>query len=249
MSKNFSYIFVLILLCILCFDPEIYAQSDRARKKRRRPTSTASHRGRFKQINISRAKAKVVCPTNENSQYPYQGIGIKLGDPFALTYKFYASKKFSVAIDAGKAASGLYSKYHRDNFEGLTQPDTLTTDQGIEYLGHIVNKEWVLEGKLLYQHDASKVLKGLQWYIGGGWQWRNTDIQYEYLLDITFDETEINTINNTYLTMGPTAVIGIEYSYFTMPISAFMEIEWYTDLINDPGWQRFQGGVGLRIIF
>jgi hypothetical protein len=249
MPKNLYFIFFLIILSSLIIEPELYGQSNKATKNRRRPTATSSHRGRYKQINISRAKAKVVCPIFEDSQYPYQGIGIKLGDPFALTYKFYASKRFTVAVDAGKASSGLYSKYHRDNFAGLAQPDTLTFDQGIEYLSHIVNKEWVLEGKLLYQHDASKVLKGLQWYIGGGWQWRNTDIQYEYLLDISFDETEINTFNEAYLTMGPTAVMGIEYSYFTMPISAFMEIEWYTDIIHDPGWQTLQGGVGLRFIF
>ena len=71
----------------------------------------------FKPIKISKGKARVVCPIFEESQYPYQGIGVKLGDPFALTYKFYAHKNFAVAIDAGKAASGLYNSYHTDNFE------------------------------------------------------------------------------------------------------------------------------------
>jgi hypothetical protein len=233
----------LIALCLLMTETVSFSQ------KRRRPTATASHRGRFKQINISRAKAKVVCPIFEESQYPYMGIGVKIGDPFALTYKFYPSKSFSIAIDAGKSASGLYSKYHRENFEGLTQSDTLNFDQGIDYLSHIVKSEWVVEGKLLYQRDASKLLKGLQWYVGGGWQWRKPSIQYEYLLEISFDENEIKTIDESYLTMGPTVVWGIEYSYFTLPISAFMEIEWYTDVLKDPGWSRFQGGVGLRVIF
>jgi len=44
-------------------------------------------------------------------------------------------------------------------------------------------------------------------------------------------------------------VLGFEYSYFSLPISAFIEIEWFTDVLLDPGYQRFQGGVGLRYVF
>lgn len=241
MPTTLRYI-VLFLLITLGAD-ELYSQ------KGRRPTATSHHRGRFKQINISRAKAKVVCPIFEDSQYPYHGLGVKVGDPFALTYKFYASPNFSIAVDGGKTASGLYSKYYRENFGNVISADTLGTDQDISYLGHVVDQDWVVEGKLLYQQDASKLLKGLQWYAGGGLQWRSTEIQYEYLLDISFDRAEIQTVDNAYVTMGAVGVLGIEYSYFTIPIAAFMEIEWYTDVLEDPGWSRFQGGVGLRVIF
>jgi hypothetical protein len=65
---------------------------------------------------VSRSKAKIMCPIFENSQYPYQGIGVKLGDPFALTYKYYPSKHWAFALDGGKAASGLYNKYYRGLF-------------------------------------------------------------------------------------------------------------------------------------
>lgn len=233
---------VSLLLCFL-FADELVAQ------KQRRPTATSHHRGRFKQINISRAKARVVCPVFDDSQYPYHGIGIKVGDPFAITYKFYASENFSIAIDGGKTASGLYSKYYRENFEGIAEADTLIGEQSIEYLGHIVNEDYMLEGKLLYQKDASNLLKGLQWYAGGGVQWRRTDIQYEFLLQESFDQTEIGVVDESYITAGAVVAFGIEYSYFTIPIAAFMEIEWYTDVLNDPGWSRFQGGVGLRVVF
>jgi hypothetical protein len=49
--------------------------------------------------------------------------------------------------------------------------------------------------------------------------------------------------------MGPQVIIGIEYAYFQIPISAFMELEYFMDVQADPGWQRFEGGVGLRYIF
>ena len=49
--------------------------------------------------------------------------------------------------------------------------------------------------------------------------------------------------------MGPHLVAGIEYAYFQLPISAFLEVEYFTDILADPGWKRFEGGVGLRYIF
>ena len=50
-------------------------------------------------------------------------------------------------------------------------------------------------------------------------------------------------------TMGPVGVAGIEYSHFSLPMSAFMELEYFSDVMADPGWTRMQGGVGLRYIF
>jgi hypothetical protein len=49
--------------------------------------------------------------------------------------------------------------------------------------------------------------------------------------------------------MGPQVAVGIEYSYFSIPISAFMELEYFTDIQADPGWTRLEGGVGLRYVF
>ncbi|HTE28752.1 MAG TPA: hypothetical protein VK666_00150, partial [Chryseolinea sp.] len=85
------------------------------------------------------AKAKTVCPIFETSKYPYQGFGIKLGDPFALTYKYYFSKRFSAAADVGKASSGLYNRYFQEKFEDYVVRDTFkTSDATIEYYTHKV---------------------------------------------------------------------------------------------------------------
>ncbi|MTI21952.1 hypothetical protein E1176_13045 [Fulvivirga sp. RKSG066] len=237
---QYRYLVFLICSWLIALAPEAVAQ-----KKR----STNFYKGRYKPINISRSKASVVCPIFEDSQYPYHGIGFKLGDPFAFTYKFYPHKRLGFVIDAGSAASGLYSEYHRNNFSNYTTQDTLNSDQGISYTTHKVNSEWVLEGKVLFQQDASDLLKGLQWYVGAGWQWRQLDIEYEYILEINFTENEIGKLNVSNVTMGPVAAVGIEYAYFELPISAFLEVEGYYDVVEDPGWMRLQGGVGLRYIF
>src|SRR5688572_30242640 len=56
-------------------------------------------------VNATRVrgeKAKIVCPIFVNSKYPFHGFGFKLGDPFGLTYKFYANKKIAFVADVGK---------------------------------------------------------------------------------------------------------------------------------------------------
>jgi hypothetical protein len=200
--------------------------------------------------NVSRSKARIMCPIFENSQYPYQGIGLKLGDPFALTYKYYPNKHWSFAADAGKAASGLYNKYYRQSFFEYL-PDTLNSEQSVQYLAHRALTDWFLEAKFLYQWDASKISKGLQLYAGLGWQWRSTSLEFDYLFSqgdfIT--ENQFGKFRESRFTYGPVVVLGFEYSYFSLPMSAFIEIEWYTDALLDPGYKRFQGGVGLRYVF
>jgi len=200
---------------------------------------------------IRGAKAKTICPIFENSKYPYQGIGVKLGDPFAITYKYYFNKRLALAADVGKASSGLYNRYFREKFDEYVVTDTFSTsDASIEYYTHKVMSDLIGEIKLLYHLDASKISPGLQVYIGAGWEWKYTKLQYDYTYrESVSDPDKFGRFDRTRFTMGPQAVIGIEYSYFKIPISAFMELEYFSDVLADPGWSRVEGGVGLRYIF
>lgn len=207
---------------------------------------------RFRVPNVSKSKASIMCPIFHESKYPYQGIGLKFGDPFALSYKFYPNKNWSFAADAGKVASGLYSKYYRSVFSDYI-PDTLSSGASMEYLTHKANTDWLLEAKFLYQWDAEKISKGLQLYAGLGWQWRATSLTYDYNytkeLDDGFIENKFGKFTERRFTYGPVVILGFEYSYFSLPISAFIEIEGYTDALIDPGYKRIQGGMGLRYVF
>jgi len=197
------------------------------------------------------AKAKTICPIFENSKYPYQGIGIKLGDPFAITYKYYFNKKIGLAVDFGKASSGLYNRYFREKFDSYVVTDTFSTSEAtIQYYTHKVMSDLIGEAKLLYHVDVSKIATGLQAYVGAGWEVKNTKLQYDYTYKPSpGDQDKFGRFNRTRFTMGPQVVVGIEYAYFKIPISAFMELEYFTDVLADPGWSRVEGGVGLRYIF
>jgi hypothetical protein len=201
--------------------------------------------------HVTGNKALIMCPIFQNSRYPYQGLGFKLGDPFALTYKFYANKHFAFAADVGKAATGLYNQYYRDAFHTYL-PDTLSKGQSIQYLAHKALSDLFIETKFLYQWDADKISKGLQLYAGLGWQWRNTVLEYDYNVSDSrtlANDGKFGKFQETRFTYGPVVALGFEYAYFTLPLSAFIEIELFTDALLDPGYQRFQGGVGLRYVF
>jgi hypothetical protein len=75
-------------------------------------------------------------------------------------------------------------------------------------------------------------------------------LQYDYTYKAGFsDPDKFGRFERTRFTMGPQAVVGIEYAYFKIPISAFMELEYFSDVLADPGWSRVEGGVGLRYVF
>lgn len=200
-------------------------------------------------------KTKLACPVFENSEYPFQGIGFKFGDPFGLTYKYYPNKRFSVALDFGKASSGLYNRYFREKFQTYTgERDTLGANSSLTYSSHRVRTDFIGEFKVLYHLEAENISPGLQVYLGVGWEWKSTKLAYNYFYNTSSPNgggtiNEFRSFDRHRITMGPQAVLGIEYAYFQLPLSAFMEIEYFTDIQADPGWQRFEGGVGMRYIF
>jgi hypothetical protein len=238
-AKNLIF-FGLILLAA-----DLYAQRSNNSK-----SNVTRSRHNHNAPRVRGVKAKIICPIFENSKYPYQGIGVKLGDPFAITYKFYTSEKFGVAIDFGKTASGLYNHYFRGKFTQYAASDTFSSNEAsLQYLSHKVKSDLVGEVKFLYHINAKKISPGLQAYLGAGWEWKNTRLQYDYLYDNGLSENEFGRFKRNRLTMGPQLVIGIEYAYFQIPVCAFIEMEYFTDIQADPGWQRFEGGIGLRYIF
>jgi len=196
-------------------------------------------------IKMPRSKAKTICPIFEDTGYPYQAIGIKLGDPFAVSYKYYPNKHVAFAADFGKSASGLYSRYYSSLFDEVVSDP----DDTLDYYSHKVKADWVGELKILYHVDGEKISPGLQLYAGLGWELRSLKIQYDFIAQTTPDETKFFDTTVNRFTQGIEGVVGIEYSYFKIPISAFMELEYYVDVMKDPGWRKVQGGVGLRYVF
>lgn len=247
-QMHFSKKVVLFIFCL--FSAE-FLMAQKARIYNGGKSMYTRERHNHSAARVRGAKAKTVCPIFENSKYPYHGIGLKLGDPFAITYKYYANKKFAIVADIGKVSSGLYNRYYAEKFyEELEIKEFLNGEDSIEYYTHKVKSDLIAEVKLLYHVNVEPISPGLQFYVGVGWEWKSTKIQYDYTyMESMGDDKKFGRIDRSRFTMGPQAVMGIEYAYFKIPISAFMELEYFTDVMADPGWTRFEGGVGLRYVF
>ena len=233
-------VLLLLLYCLL--------QANNVAAQGRPKSFYTRDRHNFKAPVVGHRKAKTICPIFENSKYPYQGVGFKVGDPFAFTYKLYPNKHWAFVADIGKPASSLYSSYFREDF--IDQSSKLLPGQeGIEYLSHKIKTDFVIDVRVLYQLDADKLAKGLQFYSGVGWEVRNTNIQYDYLYETGVNENDFGRFSNKRNTQGLQGVLGIEYSYFQIPVSAFIEMEYYVDIIQRPGSAFLQGGIGLRYVF
>jgi hypothetical protein len=237
-----TYLFIIIGVLLVV---DVYGQRTNNSK-----SSYTRARHNHNAPRVRGIKAKTICPVFDNSKFPYHGLGIKLGDPFALTYKFYTSEKFAIALDFGKSASGLYNRYFRGKFTQYAESDTFASNEAsLQYLTHKVKSDLTGEVKFVYHFDAKKISPGLEAYLGVGWEWKNTHLEYDYLYNNGIDENEFGRFKRNRLTMGPQFVAGIEYAYFQIPVSAFIELEYFTDIQADPGWHRFTGGIGLRYIF
>ena len=238
-----SRVLVVTLICVVAFECA-YAQRSRVTRSQLR----------YSAPKVRGSKASIVCPTFQKGRYPYHAVGLKIGDPLALTYKFYPNKRFSFAADVGKAASGLYKHYFQGKFPGYVANDTLSSGApALVYQSHRARADVVGELKALYHLNGKNISEGLHLYGGAGWQWKYTELVYDYEesgdIFSPVGGLPFGSFIRHRMAMGPQVVVGIEYMYFRIPVSAFMETEYFMDVKADPGWRRFEGGVGLRYIF
>lgn len=231
---------ILLVVALLGVFFSAYSQK-RYKKSLNQTYGTQKHRPAKFRTN---KKTAVICPTFVPSEYPYQGIGIKMGDPFAITYKLYATEVFAISIDGGIAAHGLYNKRYQDLFNTLPDIDSLT------YITHEVLQDTHLSAKFSIYNFGPEISDKLDYYISLGWQWRYVRIEYGYNETQNVTETQYFTSTETLDYNGPEAGLGFEYSYFDLPLSAFVEATVMYDMTyNDPAYFRFQGGIGIRYIF
>lgn len=226
-------------LCLLLLIPT-YTEAQRTTYKGKKLPAKRS----FNDPSLSRAKTGSAIPIFDEAGYPYQGIGLKVGDPTTITFKFYVSERFAFSADFGRSISSVYVTYYAELFD-MHFPDPADT---LEYGSHKSNADWAGELKFLYHFDASNLSKGLKFYTGLGWQVRDTKLEYTFTAkDPAAPQTGIE--KRRHQTMGAEAVLGTEYANFGIPVSLFFEVVYYYDVVKDPGWTRVQGGVGLRYIF
>ncbi len=81
-------------------------------------------------------------------------------------------------------------------------------------------------------------VEGLHWYAGGGIQFGSRRYRKDN------NQRDENAFN-----LGLSGAIGIEYYIPTTPLSAFLELGPYLELVPSPGWLGIDGGLGVRFNF
>lgn len=172
------------------------------------------------------------------------GIGLRLGEPFSITYKKFIDENIAIEGLFGRAGANS-AQYYRRSFENnLPSPNAF-------YAGHNVGNVLSFNLRGIYHEDLSDELNidvgYLLGYVGLGAQLRSARVDYAYT-DATIT-TVVLRDNRRNIDFGPEVFAGGEYYFDELPISVFTEIGLFMELLDRFGHLRLQGAIGVRYLF
>ncbi|MGZ5304869.1 MAG: hypothetical protein ACXWDO_12200, partial [Bacteroidia bacterium] len=183
------------------------------------------------------------------------GAGLRLGDPTGISLKRYGAKT-NLELNVGRTyylynyGSGRYSYesgfyrygkfkdkdiYFYDRYDAVSAPIALQL--------HFMKQK------------AIKDLKGLDWYIGVGPQFRNQRVKYFYRVKEYYgpdndDYRWVNTVETVNrLDLGIDGVIGLEYAFDDLPLSIAADATLFMELFDTPFLPWGQAGLAIRYNF
>jgi hypothetical protein len=222
-----SIYFFLALIFVLGSLTDVSAQLDKRRNSR----------------NFITGNKRINCPVTVPKDGTIHGLGIRIGDPYGITYKAYFPKNLAFEVIGGSSFHGLYSNFIQGQF--LLFPSIAEN----EYLRHQTNFIYSLQVRALYQRDISPEYPRMQYYVGLGGQYRLLDIDYTYRIPDAEPGRSFATSNQRVATLGPELIIGLEYGWNFAPVTTFAEINFLGEFVTDRIRPRTLGGLGTRINF
>ncbi|WP_291779959.1 hypothetical protein [Cecembia sp.] len=172
------------------------------------------------------------------------GIGLRLGEPFSITYKKFLDDNFAIEGLFGRAGANS-AAYYRRSF------DNNRPSANAFYAGHSVGNVLSFNVRGIYHEDLSDELNidigYLLGYVGLGAQLRSARVDY------AFTDSSISSLvlrdNRRNVDFGPEIFAGGEYYFDELPISVFTEIGLFVELLDRFGHLRLQGAIGVRYLF
>jgi hypothetical protein len=175
-----------------------------------------------------------------------QAIGLRVGDPFGISYKIYKSDSRAIEFIGGASGSNWHTTYYRKSFDRISKFNNALYD------GHRVDYSLAFSARYLFQKSISPDVDGFKWYYGAGLHMRFASVEYKYidrsqagnpfLADRFFD-------NHNNFDVGPEGVIGMEYTLYDAPLTLFMETSLFGEIVDNPLSFRFFGAIGIRFNF
>lgn len=177
-----------------------------------------------------------------------RGAGIRLGEPFSLTYKDFIEDYLSFEVMLGSGGVNG-SNYYRRSFENNPPVSSAV------FSGYSARRGVSINGRLALHEDITDMFEITEGYLlgyaGAGVQLRTIQVNYSYFRPNPNPAPgggipEIEERSN--LDLGPEAFVGAEYYFDEVPISVFAEIGVFLELIDRINF-RGQGGIGVRYLF
>lgn len=176
---------------------------------------------------------------------PYNAaVGIRAGEPFGISFKQYLGNERAYEIVLGSAYSGsLYNDYFINRFRKNER------FEDFQYVNHQVRYSLALQGRYIRNRvlpEKLRILEGLIWYYALGAQLRISNVEYTYFIPTLLSQGDEH---QNLFAFGPEASIGLEYNIPKLPLSAFLELGLFLELIQAPFVPRPTSGIGLRYNF
>ena len=175
------------------------------------------------------------------------GIGLRAGDPSGLSFKYYYSDDVNYEVNLGR--TGLFAtNYYYASFEKLDRFKECECD----YISYKVSDSYSIQGHYLFVYPFPDVEK-LFWYYGVGGQFRYVTVDYNFKEKVYKENntTKWENQNYEYLTydFGADAVLGVEYNLPAIPVTVFLDVNLFLELVDNPFVMRGQVGIGGRYNF
>ena len=176
-----------------------------------------------------------------------RGIGIRLGDPFSLTYKDFVRDYISYELSLGSGSINTENYFKKSFARRPPSPSALLASvsaaKGISLAFRMAAHTDIT--------DSFELEEGtLLGYVGLGAQLRTTQVSYLYgAIDNTMNPPKpFETDTRTNGDFGPEFFIGADYYFDSIPFAVFVETGIFFELI-DRAHLKGQGGLGIRYLF
>jgi hypothetical protein len=157
-------------------------------------------------------------------------VGLRLGDPAGLNVrKYFGNKALEVNLGSTGMFYGNESKYSYNGYSGHRASGIAL---GINYIG---------------QKNFSGA-EGLEWYWGLGGQLSSRRFYY-YDDDFYKNGYYYRGYYETRVSLGANALLGLEWTIPSTPISLFSDLGLHLEIAPSPFWYYVPVGVGGRFSF
>lgn len=192
-------------------------------------------------------------PTESNAQKKDWGVGVRLGDPSGITVKKYmkgSALEFSVGRTHWWYGRGWYNNHFNTWYYKQNYPYS-----DVSYIGYSHAAPVSMQLHYMLQRGISRIadenVSGLDWYLGGGVQFAYQRYAYSYRYKVEGNPNWIYVTDERVsdYDLGVDGVVGIEYTFPKVPVSVFLDVNLFMEVIDDPFVFWGQGGTGVRYNF